>query len=172
LLHELAQKHARDRRGVAARRRRARVARPGFDRRASARAGRPPSVIDSPGADGLGRPPGDIVECASEAEAIEAACRAVAGGRAQMLMKGLVSTSAFLKGVLNKDWGLRRRPLLSHVAVFEFHGPDRLVLVTDVAMNIAPDVAGKSADHRQRGGTGDKLASSGPASPHWLRLRP
>ena len=103
------------------------------------------SVIDPLSARiGLTRPPGELVECASEAEAVEAACRAVAGGRAQMLMKGLVSTSAFLKGVLNKDWGLRRRPLLSHVAVFEFHEPDRLVLVTDVAMNIAPDVAAKA----------------------------
>ena len=36
-----------------------------------------------------------------------------------MLMKGLVSTGTFLKGVLNKEWGLRQRALLSHVAVFE-----------------------------------------------------
>jgi phosphate butyryltransferase len=92
---------------------------------------------------GQSRPPGDIVECASDAEAIEVAVRQVGRGEAQMLMKGLVSTSAFLKGILNKEWGLRKRPLLSHVAVFELHGPDRLVLVTDVAMNIAPDVAAK-----------------------------
>jgi phosphate butyryltransferase len=93
---------------------------------------------------GLARPPGEVVECASDAEAIETAVRKVASGEAQMLMKGLVSTSAFLKGILNKDWGLRKRPLLSHVAVFEFHDPDRLVLVTDVAMNIAPDATGKA----------------------------
>lgn len=93
---------------------------------------------------GLARLPGDVVECATDAEAVEVAVRAVGAGEAQMLMKGLVSTSAFLKGVLNKDWGLRKRPLLSHVAVFEFHDPDRLVLVTDVAMNIAPDVVAKA----------------------------
>jgi phosphate butyryltransferase len=85
----------------------------------------------------------DFLECESEADAVEAAVRAVRAGRAQMLMKGLVSTSTFLRGILNKEWGLRKRALLSHVAVFEGHEPDRLVLLTDVAMNIAPDVPAK-----------------------------
>lgn len=85
----------------------------------------------------------DFVECATETEAIEASVRAVRDGRAQMLMKGLVSTSAFLRGLLNKEWGLRKRSLLSHVAVFEVRDPGRLVLLTDVAMNIAPDLQAK-----------------------------
>jgi phosphate butyryltransferase len=93
---------------------------------------------------GLTRPPGEIIDCASDGEAIDTAVRKVGGGEAQMLMKGQVSTSAFLKGILNKEWGLRKRALLSHVAAFEFHEPDRLVLVTDVAMNIAPDVSAKA----------------------------
>ncbi len=85
-----------------------------------------------------------IVECETEASAVEMAVRKVAGGEAQMLMKGLVPTSVFLRGVLNKEWGLRQRPLLSHVAVFEFADPARLVLLTDVAVNIAPDLAQKA----------------------------
>jgi phosphate butyryltransferase len=60
-----------------------------------------------------------------------------------MLMKGMVSTSLFLRGVLNKEWGLRKRPLLSHVALYETPSPERLVLFTDVAMNIAPDLSQK-----------------------------
>jgi phosphate butyryltransferase len=67
----------------------------------------------------------------------------VRSGEAQMLMKGLVSTGTFLKGILNKEFGLRDRPLLSHVAVFEAADPERLVIFTDVAMNIAPDLAQK-----------------------------
>ncbi len=86
----------------------------------------------------------DFIECESEADAVEASVRAVRSGRAQMLMKGLVSTSLFLRGVLNKEWGLRKRPLLSHVAAFEGHDPDRLILLTDVAMNIAPDLQAKA----------------------------
>ncbi len=85
----------------------------------------------------------DIVECADDASAVELAVRAVRGGEAQMLMKGLVSTGTFLKGILNKEFGLRDRPLLSHVAMFEAADPERLVIFTDVAMNIAPDLAQK-----------------------------
>jgi len=92
---------------------------------------------------GLGRFEGEIIETAGDAEAVEVAVRKVAAGEAQMLMKGLVSTSVFLRGVLNKEWGLRKRPLLSHVAVFEATAPDRLVLFSDVAMNIAPTLEQK-----------------------------
>jgi phosphate butyryltransferase len=92
---------------------------------------------------GLDRFRSEIVECADDAAAVEVAVRKVRSGEAQMLMKGLVSTGTFLKGVLNKEFGLRDRPLLSHVAVFEAQDPQRLVLFTDVAMNIAPDLAQK-----------------------------
>lgn len=85
----------------------------------------------------------EITECRDDAAAVELAVRKVRSGEAQMLMKGLVSTGTFLKAVLNKEFGLRQRPLLSHVAVYEAKGPDRLVLFTDVAMNIAPDLAQK-----------------------------
>ena len=93
---------------------------------------------------GLTRFTPEIVECSDDAAAVETAVRKVRSGEAQMLMKGLVSTGTFLKGVLNKEFGLRQRPLLSHVAVFDGYEPDRLVFFTDVAMNIAPDLAQKA----------------------------
>lgn len=86
----------------------------------------------------------ELVECADDAQAVETAVRKVSSGEAQMLMKGLVSTGTFLKGVLNKEFGLRDRPLLSHVMMFEMPDPDRLVLLTDAAMNIAPDLTQKA----------------------------
>lgn len=85
----------------------------------------------------------DIVDCSDDAAAVELAVRKVRSGEAQMLMKGLVSTGTFLKGVLNKEFGLRQRPLLSHVALYQAADPQRLVLFSDVAMNIAPDLAQK-----------------------------
>lgn len=85
-----------------------------------------------------------VLEVETEADAVEQAVRTVRAGQAQMLMKGLVSTGLFLKGILNKDWGLRKRALLSHVSLFDAHDPDRVVLFTDVAMNIAPDLAQKT----------------------------
>jgi len=92
---------------------------------------------------GLGALEAGVVECGSEAEAVELSVRKVAAGEAQMLMKGFVTTALFLRGVLNKEWGLRKRPLLSHLAAFEVADPTRVVLLTDVAMNIAPDFGQK-----------------------------
>jgi len=99
------------------------------------------SLLETLGLQGF-RP--EIVDCADDAAAVERAVRTVRSGEAQMLMKGLVSTGTFLKGVLNKEFGLRQRALLSHVALFEAQDPQRLVLLTDVAMNIAPDLPQKA----------------------------
>jgi len=111
---------------------------------------------------GLDRRPADVIECASAVEAVEVAVRRVAKGEAQMLMKGDVATAVFLKGILNRDWGLRKRPLLSHVAVFEVGRPGRLVLVTDVAMNIAPDVTEKAQILENAVGLAHKLGIERP----------
>ena len=92
----------------------------------------------------LDRLEAETLDCSGDAEAVELAVRSVASGKAQMLMKGLVSTSVFLKGVLNKEWGLRKRALLSHVGVFEIPDQHRLLLITDVAMSIAPDLVQKA----------------------------
>lgn len=75
----------------------------------------------------------------------ETAVKLVSSGKAHMLMKGLVDTNILLKEVLNKEYGLRKSPVLSHVAVFEIPHYHKLLLVTDAAMNIAPDVDQKIA---------------------------
>jgi phosphate butyryltransferase len=51
------------------------------------------------------------------------------------LMKGALSTSAFLKGVLNKEWGLRTGKILSHIAVLEISGYHKLIFMSDGGMN-------------------------------------
>ena len=60
-------------------------------------------------------------------------------GDADILMKGFVSTGALLKAVLDKQEGLRKSKVLSHVAFFESPYYHKLLCVTDAAMNIAPD---------------------------------
>lgn len=72
--------------------------------------------------------------------AAELAVRAVSSTNANVLMKGNIPTSMILKAVLNKDYGLRTGSILSHVAVFEVSGHNRFIIVTDAAMNIAPDL--------------------------------
>lgn len=67
----------------------------------------------------------------------------VSSGRAQILMKGLVDTSIIMKQVLDKEIGLRTENVISHVAVFEVETYHKLFIVTDAAMNLAPDLIKK-----------------------------
>lgn len=62
-----------------------------------------------------------------------------------ILMKGKVGTSTLLKCVLNKEWGLRTGKLLSHFALFEVDTYPKVIAVTDVAMNISPNLQDKIA---------------------------
>ena len=85
----------------------------------------------------------EVVNEANVTKASLEAVRLVSTGKADMVMKGLVDTATFLRSVLNKEIGLRTGKLMSHVAVFEVQGIDRLVLLTDAAFNTYPDLKGK-----------------------------
>ncbi|WP_377864476.1 phosphate butyryltransferase [Bacillus sp. R86525] len=87
----------------------------------------------------------EVIAATSSAEAAELSVKAVRNGEADVLMKGNIPTANILKAVLNKEWGLRKGSVLSHVAAFEVPNYDRLIFVTDAAMNIAPDVTQKAA---------------------------
>jgi len=76
---------------------------------------------------------------------VVSAVKMVSNGEADVLMKGKVGTSILLSCVLNKEWGLRTGNLLSHFALFEVDTYHKLIAVTDVAMNIAPDLKEKIA---------------------------
>lgn len=67
----------------------------------------------------------------------------VSSKKADMVMKGLIDTATFLRSVLNKEVGLRTGKLMSHVAVFEIKGIDRLIFLTDAAFNTYPDLKAK-----------------------------
>lgn len=82
----------------------------------------------------------NLVDIKDLSEACLKAVELVSTGKADMVMKGLVDTSIILKSVLNKEIGLRTGNVLSHVAVFDIDGYDRLFFVTDSAMNLAPDI--------------------------------
>lgn len=84
-----------------------------------------------------------IVHEPDPAGAVAEAVRLVADGEADILMKGLVDTSVLLRAVLDADRGLRTASVLSHVAVFEVDRYPKLLVITDAAMNIAPDVDAK-----------------------------
>jgi phosphate butyryltransferase len=84
-------------------------------------------------------------EMVNEPDDIRAAHKAVAlvsEGKADIAMKGHLHTDDFLRAVLDKDTGLRSGSVMSHVFVVEL--PDRLLFVTDGAMNIQPDIVQKA----------------------------
>lgn len=85
----------------------------------------------------------EIVHEPDNAKASLFAVELVSTGKADMVMKGLVDTATFLRAVLDKQTGLRTGRVLSHVAVFDIPALNRIILVTDAAMNIAPDLMTK-----------------------------
>ena len=85
----------------------------------------------------------EIIEEKNIGKAALKAVELVSTGYADMVMKGLLDTATFLRSVLNKDIGLRTGRLMSHVAVFEIDGIDRLILLTDAAFNTYPDLKAK-----------------------------
>ena len=61
-------------------------------------------------------------------------------GRVDALMKGNLHTDALLRHVVKKRGGLRTARRLSHTFVMDVPGLDHLLLVTDAAVNIMPDL--------------------------------
>ncbi|SFJ23163.1 phosphate butyryltransferase [Halobacillus dabanensis] len=80
---------------------------------------------------------------ASEKDSALTAVKAVHKGEAHVVMKGHIDTKTLLKAVLNKEYGLRKGTVLSHVALFEVPGRNKLIFLTDAAMNIAPSLEEK-----------------------------
>lgn len=86
------------------------------------------------------------IQIIHEPDTIKAALKAVSlvkNGQAQVLMKGFINSSDFLRAVLDKEEGLRTGRLLSHLAAFEVPGQKKIIFVTDGGMNIAPTLQDK-----------------------------
>lgn len=86
-----------------------------------------------------------IVDEKSDLKCVSLAVSAVATGQADVLMKGLVSTDKYMRGILNKEAGLfPPGGVLSHVAVVELPGYPRLISFSDAAVIPAPDFKQKT----------------------------
>jgi phosphate butyryltransferase len=85
----------------------------------------------------------EIVGTTGDQAAAAAACRLVHEGRAGAVMKGHLHTDDLLKPMLDKAGGLRVGRRFTHVFVMDVPGRPEPVMVTDAAINIAPDLATK-----------------------------
>ncbi|WP_370640752.1 bifunctional enoyl-CoA hydratase/phosphate acetyltransferase [Xanthobacter sp. NFH-44] len=85
----------------------------------------------------------EIIDMPENAAAANTAVDVVADGRAQALMKGHLHTDELLKAALRKERGLRIGRRFTHIFVMDVPGLSHPLLVTDAAINIAPDLLTK-----------------------------
>lgn len=81
-------------------------------------------VIDKP----------DVMEAAHHAVSL------ASEGKADAVMKGFLPTSALLKTVLDKKYGLKAKDTLSHCAVLDIPGYHKMLNFTDGGMVVKPDI--------------------------------
>lgn len=85
-----------------------------------------------------------IVEEHNEAECVTKAVKMVNEGKADILMKGLVPTNLYMRGILNKEYGLLPpRAILSHLTLLKLPNYHKPLIVSDVAIIPSPDLAQK-----------------------------
>jgi phosphate butyryltransferase len=85
-----------------------------------------------------------LIETAGEDASIRQAIDLVRDGRADLLVKGKVTTANLIRGALDRERGLRTGKLLSQVIVFQVPHIPRLMIMTDGAINIAPTLEQKA----------------------------
>ncbi len=84
-----------------------------------------------------------IVEENDRRAAARRAMEMLARGEVHCAMKGKIFTADFLKAALDPSVGLRTGKLLTHVAVFDIPGFDRLILLSDAGVIVAPTLEEK-----------------------------
>jgi len=81
----------------------------------------------------------EIVDMKDVGQAAHYAARLAAEKKADAIMKGFLPTSALLRVVLDKAYGLRGKNTLSHCAVLDIPGYHKLLNLTDGGMVVKPD---------------------------------
>ncbi len=84
-----------------------------------------------------------IEQAATPAEAVRRAVALVHEGEVKGLTKGSLHTDTFMAGVIKQESGLRTRRRMSHVFCINVPDYPDLLLVSDAAINIAPDLITK-----------------------------
>lgn len=87
-----------------------------------------------------------IVSEKVDVNCVRMAVQMVSEGKGDVLMKGLVSTDKYMRGILSKEFSLvPPKGVLSHVTVIQIPSYHKLLTVGDVAVIPYPDFAQKTA---------------------------
>ena len=85
----------------------------------------------------------EIVDASYSEDSAAKAVALVREGRAEALMKGSLHTDELMAAVVKRDTGLRTARRISHCFIMDVPDHDHPLVITDAAVNIAPDLKGK-----------------------------
>jgi phosphate acetyltransferase len=84
-----------------------------------------------------------LVDVAHSVAAAEMAVQLAREGKAEMLMKGSLHTDELMAAVVRSATGLRTGRRISHAFIMDVPSLDRVIIVTDAAINIFPTLTDK-----------------------------
>ena len=84
-----------------------------------------------------------ILQADTESKAAEVGVAVCRSGKALAMMKGSLHTDELMKAAMARDTGLRTARRISHVFVMDTPAYPRTLLITDAAINIAPELEDK-----------------------------
>lgn len=85
-------------------------------------------------------------ETVASAHSVDSAAKAVEvvkAGRAEALMKGSLHTDELMVAVVSRETGIRTQRRISHCFIMDVPGHAEPLIITDAAVNIAPDLDAK-----------------------------
>jgi phosphate acetyltransferase len=85
----------------------------------------------------------ELIDVEHSHQAAARACELAAKGEAAAIMKGALHSDELLEAVIAGQSGLRTERRMSHVFVLDVPSYPRPLLVSDAALNVAPDLATK-----------------------------
>ncbi len=85
----------------------------------------------------------EIIHSVSPEESAALAVEMVKEGKADVLMKGAINTSHYMRAILDRENGIRGDGLLSAFAAYEIKEYHKLIFCSDSGINVAPDVEQK-----------------------------
>ena len=84
-----------------------------------------------------------IIDEKEDTAAARKAVDMVNNGEVEVIMKGKIQTADLLKQVVNKEYGLKKSDVMSHVGMFEVPGYPKLMVITDAGMLPTPTLEQK-----------------------------
>ena len=86
----------------------------------------------------------ELIHADSDTECAAKAVELITKKQANCLMKGIMSTADIMRAVINPERGIRTGRLLSHMMFYDVDTYDKMLVVTDGGMNVAPNLAQKA----------------------------